>query len=67
VRRSKDASHGGCDGVVQQPLHVGYFDPAGIDQDAVRGAAERFQPDDRGHPGPGHVTVRGGDQQAFGG
>jgi hypothetical protein len=65
--RGEDAGHGGRDGVVDQALDVGDVDPAVVGQDPVRGAGDGFQPDERGHPGAGHVAVRGGYQQAFGG
>ena len=38
--RGEDAGHGGRDGVVEQALHVGYVDPAVVDQYPVRGAGE---------------------------
>jgi hypothetical protein len=59
--------HRGREGVIHEALHVGYVDPAVIDQDPARDAGEGFQPDDLGHPAHGHVTVRGGHQQAFDG
>jgi hypothetical protein len=65
--RGEDAGHGGRDGVLDQALHVGDVDPAVVGQDPVRGPGDGFQPDEPWHPGAGHVAVRGGYQQAFGG
>jgi hypothetical protein len=65
--RCEDVGHRGREGVVHQALHVGYVHPAVVDQYPVRGASEGFQPDEPGHPVGGHVTVRGGHQQAFDG
>ncbi len=65
--RSEDMGHCGRGGVVHEALHVGYVDPAVVDQYPVRGTGEGFQPDESGHPAAGHFTVRGSHQQAFDG
>jgi hypothetical protein len=65
--RGEDADRRRRDGLIHEALHVGYVDPAVVDQNPVRRAGDGFQPDEPGHLAVSQVTGRGGHQQAFNG